>query len=85
MLTVAGESVTDLAAEFGTPTYVVDEDDFRARARAFRDAFPDADVYYAGKAFLCVATARWVAEAGPAARRLHRRRACGRTARPVPA
>ncbi len=64
VLTVAGESVTDLAAEFGTPTYVVDEDDFRARARAFRDAFPDADVYYAGKAFLCVATARWVAEEG---------------------
>ncbi|MGB9012921.1 MAG: diaminopimelate decarboxylase, partial [Aeromicrobium sp.] len=64
VLTVAGESVTYLAAEFGTPTYVVDEDDFRARARAFRDAFPDADVYYAGKAFLCVATARWVAEEG---------------------
>ncbi len=64
VLTVAGESVIDLAAEFGTPTYIVDEDDFRARARAFRDAFPDADVYYAGKAFLCVATARWVAEEG---------------------
>ncbi|MGJ9421070.1 diaminopimelate decarboxylase [Aeromicrobium sp. CF3.5] len=64
VLTVAGESATDLAAEFGTPTYVVDEDDFRARARAFRDAFPDADVYYAGKAFLCVATARWIAEEG---------------------
>jgi len=64
VLTVAGESVADLAAEFGTPTYVVDEDDFRARARAFRDAFHDADVYYAGKAFLCVATARWIAEEG---------------------
>ena len=64
VLSVAGESVVDLAAEFGTPTYVVDEDDFRSRARAFRDAFPDADVYYAGKAFLCVATARWVAEEG---------------------
>jgi diaminopimelate decarboxylase len=64
LLTVAGESATDLAAEFGTPTYVVDEDDFRTRARAFRDAFPDADVYYAGKAFLCVATARWVQEEG---------------------
>ncbi len=64
MLTVAGESVTDLAAEFGTPTYVVDEDDFRRRARGFKDAFPSADVYYAGKAFLCVATARWIAEEG---------------------
>ena len=64
VLTVAGESATDLAAEFGTPTYVVDEDDFRARARAFREAFDGADVYYAGKAFLCVATARWVQEEG---------------------
>ncbi len=64
VLTVAGESVTDLAATFGTPTYVVDEDDFRRRARAFKEAFPDADVYYAGKAFLCVATARWIAEEG---------------------
>ncbi len=64
MLTLAGESVADLAAEFGTPTYVVDEDDFRSRARAFRDAFEGADVYYAGKAFLCVATARWIAEEG---------------------
>jgi diaminopimelate decarboxylase len=64
VLTVAGESATDLAAEFGTPTYVVDEDDFRRRARAFKDAFPSADVYYAGKAFLCVAAARWIAEEG---------------------
>jgi diaminopimelate decarboxylase len=64
VLTVAGESVLDLAAEFGTPTYVVDEGDFRRRARAFREAFPSADVYYAGKAFLCVATARWIAEEG---------------------
>jgi diaminopimelate decarboxylase len=64
VLTVAGESVADLAAEFGTPTYVVDEDDFRRRARGFRDAFPAADVYYAGKAFLCVAAARWIADEG---------------------
>jgi diaminopimelate decarboxylase len=64
VLSVAGESVADLAAEFGTPTYVVDEDDFRRRARAFKDAFPGADVYYAAKAFLCVAAARWIAEEG---------------------
>ena len=64
VLTVAGESAPDLAAEFGTPLYVLDEDDFRARARAFRDAFEGCDVFYAGKAFLCVATARWIAEEG---------------------
>jgi len=64
VLTVAGESVLALAEQFGTPTYVIDEDDFRARARAFRDAFPDADVYYAAKAFLCTAAARWIDEEG---------------------
>lgn len=66
VLTVAGLTAVELASEFGTPTYVLDEDDFRARARAFRDAFGGvgADVYYAGKAFLCVAAARWIAEEG---------------------
>jgi len=43
---------------------VVDEADFRARCRVWRDAFPDADVYYAGKAFLTVSIARWVADEG---------------------
>ncbi len=63
-LVVAGVPVSRIAEEFGTPTYVLDEDDFRARARGFRDGFAGADVYYAGKAFLCVAVARWVAEEG---------------------
>ncbi|MFY0406316.1 diaminopimelate decarboxylase [Solicola sp. PLA-1-18] len=63
-LEVAGVPVEKIAHEFGTPAYVVDEDDFRQRARAFRDAFAGVDVYYASKAFLCVATARWVAEEG---------------------
>lgn len=63
-LAVAGLSVNDIAREFGTPAYVLDEDDFRARCRAWLNAFPDADVYYAGKAFLTTAVARWVAEEG---------------------
>ena len=50
--------------EHGTPAYVLDEQDFRARARAFREAFAAYDVFYAGKAFLCTAVARWVAEEG---------------------
>ena len=64
VLEVGGVRVTELAAEHGTPTYVVDEDDFRARARAFKEAFAGADVYYAGKAFLSLATVRWIAEEG---------------------
>lgn len=71
VLRVGGLDVRAVAAEFGTPVYVLDEADFRTRARAFRDAFAaafgelsGADVFYAGKAFLCGAVARWVAEEG---------------------
>jgi diaminopimelate decarboxylase len=71
-LTVGGLDVRDLAGQFGTPAYVIDEDDFRARAQEFRQAFGEvfqdlcggADVYYAGKAFLCTAVARWVEQEG---------------------
>lgn len=63
-LTVAGLDVRELAAEYGTPAYVLDEDDLRERCREFRAAFPDADVYYAGKAFLCRAVVRMIAEEG---------------------
>uniref|UniRef100_UPI00404ADAFB diaminopimelate decarboxylase n=1 Tax=Georgenia sp. M64 TaxID=3120520 RepID=UPI00404ADAFB len=73
-LVVGGVDVRDLAAEHGTPAYVLDEADLRGRARAYARAFaaafaPEAglagaDVYYAGKAFLSVAVARWVHEEG---------------------
>lgn len=64
VLHIGGLAVPDLVADVNTPAYVLDEDDFRARARAFRDGFAGYDVYYAGKAFLCTAVARWVAEEG---------------------
>src|SRR4051794_9177885 len=64
VLSVAGGDLRQLAAEHGTPAYVLDEADFRARARAFRDAFTGFGVFYAGKAFLCTTVARWVAEEG---------------------
>ncbi len=71
-LEVGGIDVRDLAAEHGTPAYILDETDFRSRAIAFREAFAHAfaglcdgaDVYYAGKAFLCTQVARWVAADG---------------------
>ncbi|MFD7220596.1 diaminopimelate decarboxylase [Streptomyces sp. NPDC059892] len=63
--TVAGIEVTRLAEEFGTPAYFLDEADFRARCRAWADAFgEDADVFYAGKAFLSRAVVRWLDEEG---------------------
>ncbi|MEV1286871.1 diaminopimelate decarboxylase [Micromonospora sp. NPDC049679] len=61
---VGGLGVRELAEEFGTPAYVLDEDDLRTRCREFRAAFPDHDVYYAGKAFLCRAVVRVIAEEG---------------------
>ncbi|HEY0903828.1 MAG TPA: diaminopimelate decarboxylase [Marmoricola sp.] len=64
VLEVGGVPLVDLVAEHGSPAYVLDEADFRARARAFREGFPDFDVYYAGKAFLCTTVARWVVEEG---------------------
>ncbi len=61
-LVVGGVALADVAAEHLTPAYVLDEVDFRARARAFRDAFAGWGVFYAAKAFFCVAVARWIAE-----------------------
>ena len=70
-LEVGGVDARDLAREYGTPAYIIDEADFRARAVALRDAFHHAfadfggaDVYYAGKAFLCTEVARWIAADG---------------------
>jgi diaminopimelate decarboxylase len=65
VVTVGGLDVTTLAERFGTPAYFLDEDDFRARCRAWREAFgEDADVFYAGKAFLSRAVVRWLHEEG---------------------
>ncbi|GAA1677512.1 diaminopimelate decarboxylase [Mycolicibacterium murale] len=65
MVSVAGVSVADLAAEFGTPLFVIDEDDFRGRCREIASAFGGGDhVHYASKAFLCSEIARWVHQEG---------------------
>lgn len=61
---VGGLPLTEIAEQVGTPVYVIDEADFRQRLRAFRDAFSDMSVYYAGKSFLCGRVAQWVQEEG---------------------
>lgn len=69
---IGGVSLRRLAEEVGTPVYVLDESDVRRRAADFRVAFGEAfaaigatcDVYYAGKAFLSTAFARWMHEEG---------------------
>ena len=69
-LSISGISAKDLAREFGTPTFFIDEADFRARAlawnKALKDAFGDqaGTVYYASKAFTCTEVARWIKDLG---------------------
>jgi diaminopimelate decarboxylase len=69
-LSIAGISAKTLAQEFGTPTFFLDEADFRERARAWDKALNDAfgphagTVYYASKAFICTEVARWIKEIG---------------------
>jgi diaminopimelate decarboxylase len=62
-LALAGCRIDDLAADFGTPLFVYDEDHLRARCREAVAAFGDG-VAYATKAFLCLAMARLVHEEG---------------------
>ena len=69
-LSIAGISAKDLAKQFGTPTFFIDEADFRARALAWNEALKDAfgdkagTVYYASKAFSCTEVARWIKDLG---------------------
>lgn len=65
VVSIAGVPVTELAAEYGTPLFVIDEDDFRSRCRDIASAFGGGDyVHYAAKAFLCSEIARWVNQEG---------------------
>jgi diaminopimelate decarboxylase len=65
VLTIGGIDVRDLAGQYGTPVFVLDEEDFRGRCRDFTQAFGDqAAVFYAAKAFCCRGVLRWAAEEG---------------------
>jgi diaminopimelate decarboxylase len=64
-VSIAGVLVTSLAQEYGTPLFVIDEDDFRSRCREIAAAFGGGgNVHYAAKAFLCTEVARWINEEG---------------------
>ncbi|WP_027587103.1 diaminopimelate decarboxylase [Acidipropionibacterium thoenii] len=64
VLEVGGIDLRTLVGQVGTPAYIIDEVDFRSRARAFRDAFAGWDVYYASKAFITRTVAGWVHQEG---------------------
>ena len=69
-LTTGGLNARALATEFGTPTFFIDEDHFRARAAAWAHSLHTnfgasaGNVYYAAKAFICTDIARWIKEEG---------------------
>ena len=67
-LLIGGCDAIELAREFGTPAYVYAEDDMRARARQYTEAFRSRterfEVVYASKAFPCTAAYRLLAEEG---------------------
>lgn len=69
-LSISSIGVTTLAREFGTPAFILDEEDFRNRALSWNEALFSAfgnnagTVYYAAKAFICVEVARWIKDLG---------------------
>jgi diaminopimelate decarboxylase len=69
-LSIAGITAKDLAKDFGTPTFFIDQADFYSRATAWNTALKDSfgenagTVYYAAKAFICTEVARWIKEIG---------------------
>ncbi len=67
-LEIGGVDTVALAREFGTPLYVMDEEAFRRKAReylrAFRSRYPDVQISFAGKAFLCTGFCKLVEQEG---------------------
>jgi len=67
-LEVGGCDVVELAREFGTPAYIVSEEDMRARAQGLQAAFSaqsdDYELIFASKAFPCAAVCALFAEEG---------------------
>jgi diaminopimelate decarboxylase len=63
-LSIGGVRVAELAAQYGTPLFLYDEEHLRARCRAAVNAFGAGNVVYATKAFICGAMARLAHEEG---------------------
>ncbi len=63
-LSIGGIRIAELAAQYGTPLFVYDEEHLRARCRAAVNAFGAGNVVYATKAFICGAMARLAHEEG---------------------
>ncbi len=63
-LCVGDVALTEIADEFRTPTYVLDETDFRRRLKRYRTTLRNVEIVYAAKSLLTTDVARWVADEG---------------------
>ena len=69
-LVIGGCRASALAEEFGTPLFVIDENDFKSRVIGWKNALDSnfgasaGEVYYASKSFISVEVAKWIAQAG---------------------
>jgi len=65
-LSIAGCSAESLVKEFGSPLYVIDQDDFYLRTKAWKSAldneFESSNLYYAAKSFISIEVAKWLKE-----------------------
>ena len=69
-LSLSGITAAQLAKNFGTPAFFLDEDAYRSRAITWRDGLNSqfgthaGTIYYAAKSFICTAVAQWIADIG---------------------
>ncbi len=65
-LSIAGCTAEKLVKEYGSPIFVLDQDDFVVRTKAWQatlnDSFGSGKIYYAAKSFICVEVAKWLKE-----------------------
>ena len=65
-LLIAGCSAESLVKEFGSPLYVIDQDDFYLRTKAWKSVldneFESNNLYYAAKSFISIEVAKWLKE-----------------------
>ena len=65
-LSIAGCTAEKLVKEYGSPIFVVDQDDFVMRTNAWQaalnESFGSGKIYYAAKSFICVEVAKWLKE-----------------------
>jgi diaminopimelate decarboxylase len=71
-ISIAGVAIGQLAAQFGTPLMVIDQDDFFSRGKSVKSAFEQATnrigssakIYYAGKSLLTTEIVKWIDQLG---------------------